>query len=150
MTPDEFSQTHWGANVGRPLNDRAADVVGSREELTALFQSDPDGFFAPIYSDPYESMCVADHAAAEALPNEHQDARRNVAEGAYKTTWEWSRVPELCALVSDDVETLWALLVMHGIEGLADFTRKRLHWYARGRVPWGYRGDFPNGRWLVL
>jgi len=71
-----------------------------------------------------------------------------MAKAAYFAAWDSIPHPEVCAVVSDDAETILTLLLSG--KALAPFTRERLDWYLRGRAPWGYEGTYPNGRWLVL
>ena len=149
LTPEFFRQTRWLHAVGEEVADPAAERFGTTAELEALLNDDPDAFFAPPYSKPYEDWCVEDHQAAKALAAELQRDCSAVAEDAFKTAWKWCPQSEFCGLVSDDVSTIFALLIITG-GNLRPFTAQRAAWYVTGRVPWGYAGDFPSGKWIIL
>ena len=125
-----------------------ARVLGNFEELTALIEEDLDAFFDPPYAKPYVDWCLADHDIAEKIERLHRDQVRDVAEAAYMKAWDFYPNPEFCGLISDDVRTLYALLL--GGQQLKPFTAERATWYLRGRVPWGYEGEYPGGQWIIL
>ena len=142
-----FLETRWLANVGQP--EPNAQVWGTLDTLVEAIEEAPESFFAPPYTNPYEAMCVEDHEAAARVEARSEDPRpKQVAKTAYLAAWARLPHPELCGLVSDDAHTIMALLI--GGEPLRAFTAERMRWYEQGRVPWGYVGEFPTGRWLIL
>lgn len=149
MTPDSFRQTDWLHAVGEDVPDATAQRFGTHSDLEALFNDDPDAFFAPPYSKPYEDWCVEDYNAAKSLDSQFKPDCSAVSEQAYKTAWKWCPSPEFCALFSDDVSTIFSLLIITGSQ-LRPFTAERAKWYVAGRVPWGYVGNFPHGQWIIL
>ena len=149
LTPDSFRQTHWLHAVGEDLTDATAQPFGTHPELEARINDDPDAFFAPPFSKPYEDWCVEDFNAAKSLEPQFKPDYSSVSEHAYKTAWKWCPNPEFCALFSDDVSTIYALLIITG-NSLRPLTADRAKWYVAGRVPWGYIGNYPDGKWIVL
>jgi hypothetical protein len=145
----DFIKTAWLHAVGAPV-DGATDSLGSLAEIRARLEQSPDDFFAPPYSSPYEDWCVGDHEAAAEIAKAHAAEIQGASKRAYLAAWQVFPHPEICGLVSDDVSTIHALLLAPGSPPLSAFTNERATWLMRGRVPWGYRGDFPSGRWLVL
>jgi hypothetical protein len=142
-----LSNIEWLANVGHAAED--AQIMGSLEHIVEQIERDPDAFFEPPYTDPYEALCVADHKAAAQIESSSHDPRpKAIAKRAYLAAWACLPHPELCGLVSDDAQTIAGLLLKG--DPLGSFTSERLRWYEKGRVPWGYLGDYPNGRWLIL
>ena len=136
MNLETFKQTAWLENIWAPVSDDAAIVVaGSRQ------------FYEEIYKPPYEDWCVADHDRASRLGAAFQPAIRELARQAYLAAWNAFPEPEFCALFSDDIETIAALLVPR--EELRPFTEQRMRWYVAGRFPCGYAGEFPNGKWII-
>ena len=123
--------------------------MGSQSDIETMITEDPDSFFAPPYASPYEAMCLEDSAAAEDLDPNFESAADSVAERAYKTAWKWCPHEEFCALFSDDVRSLYSLLVITN-GNVRPFSAERIRWYCVGRVPWGYVGNYPNGEWVVL
>jgi hypothetical protein len=151
MTNDDlakqFSESNWLANLGQP--DESADVLGSIPQLQQMLEDDPDAMFAHPYNEPYQSWCVDEYKnALKILPNASNAYTEKVAKNAYLTAWKRFPDSEVCGLISDDVQTILSLLCAS--EPLSDFSKARLNWYVKGRVPWGYIGDFPNGRWIIL
>jgi hypothetical protein len=137
----------WLANIGQP--DENAEIFGSFEDILEALATDPDAFFEWRDTGSYEGLCVADHMAAAELETAETDPQvAAVAKQAYERAW--ARVPDrrLCELVSDDAQTIMLLLL--GGKPLSPFTAERLNWYRAGRVPWGYAGAYPNGRWMIL
>ncbi|UWG65438.1 hypothetical protein K5M76_04100 [Shewanella xiamenensis] len=109
----------------------------------------PTVFFEPPYTEPYESLCVSDHQQADRLkPQVSSEIVAQIAKTAYLETWKIMPVAEICALVADDAETLATLLLAEVT--LCDFTQERLAWYLQGRLPFGYQGNYPTGKWLIL
>ncbi len=149
ITFDSFRQTAWLDAVGTPLTDAGVQTFGTTEELQSLINDAPDDFFAPPYTSPYEDWCVEDFDAAKSLDPQSRPDQRAVSEHAYKIAWKWCPHPEFCGLVSDDISTIFALLVITG-NNLRPLTAERARWYAAGRVPWGYSGNHPEGHWIVL
>ncbi len=149
VTRDSFRQTPWLHAVGEAVSESNAQLFGTHRELEALINDDPDAFFAPPYAKPYEDWCVADHHAAKSLDASFQAECSAISEQAYKTAWKWLPIPEFCGLVSDDVTTIYALLIITNNQ-LRSFTAERANWYVRGRVPWGYVGNYPDGKWIIL
>lgn len=147
IQPAAFADTRWLYAVGQPV-DAGVDSLGRIDAIRSACEADPDTFFAPPYSDPYEGWCVVDHHAAEELPHRLRSSVEAVAKRAYLAAWEVLPHPEFCGLVSDHVHTIYSLLVMS--RPLSTFTNQRASWLIAGRVPWGYTGDFLSGRWLVL
>jgi hypothetical protein len=144
---ERFQQINWLENVGQPTAE--AESFGSVEEIIRLIENDADQFFQPPYTNPYERMCVEDHqAAAEVETSAVKERAREAAKKAYLTAWSRLPIPELCGLISDDVETI-IILLMKG-KPLREFTKERVGWYEKGRMPWGYSGEYPEGRWIVL
>jgi hypothetical protein len=149
LTPDTFRQTQWLHLLGETVPDATAQCFGTLIELEALINDDPDTFFAPPYSKPYEDWCVEDHRAAKALDSSFKAELSAISQHAYKTAWKWCPSPEFCALLSDDVCTIYSLLIITGNQ-LRPFTAERASWYVAGRFPWGYVGQFPGGKWIIL
>lgn len=147
VPPDAFADTRWLSAVGEPVH-AGVDSLGNIDAIRSSCEADPDVFFAPPYSDPYEGWCVVDHRAAENLPPGLRDSVEAVARRAYLVSWDVLPHPEFCGLVSDHVHTIYSLLLME--RPLSTFTTQHASWLIAGRVPWGYTGDFPSGRWLVL
>jgi len=144
---DSFRKINWLENIGQPVEE--ADSFGSIQDIIQLIEHDADRFFEPPYTNPYERMCVEDHtAAAELETTGFEQELQEAGRKAYLTAWSRLPIPELCGLVSDDVQTILALL-MSG-KPLREFTKERMRWYEKGRMPWGYRGEYPQGRWIVL
>jgi len=137
----------WAINVGLP--EPLAKTCGSLDEIDGRLETDPDEFFRPPYETPYEALCVKDHELAASLTTiAHSKEIGAISKAAYLTTWKSIPVSEICALVSDDADTLATLLVAD--IRLPPFTHDRLNWYLRGRIPFGYLGEHPNGTWLIL
>jgi len=137
----------WAANVGLP--ESLAKTCGSLDQIAVCLETDPDEFFRPPYENPYEALCVKDHELAASLaPKARSKKIAAISKSAYLATWKIIPVEEICALVSDDADTL-ATLLMADIH-LTAFTLDRLSWYLRGRIPFGYLGEHPNGSWLIL
>ncbi len=142
-----LSKINWLANMGQPEAD--AQIMGSIEQIIDKVEQDPDAFFEPPYTNPYEAMCATDHREAAQIESKTRDPRpESIAKAAYLTAWECFPDPELCGLVSDDAHTIAFLLLTD--EPLRPFTRERMQWYEQGRMPWGYLGTYPNGQWLIL
>jgi hypothetical protein len=142
----QFSASNWLANLGEA--DESATVLLQKD-----YENDADAFFAHPYADPYESWCVAEYEKAlKILPNARNAFTEQVAKNAYLTAWKQLPHPEVCGLISEDVQTILSLLTAN--EPLSEFTKARMNWYIKGRMPWGYIvryiGDFPNGRWIIL
>lgn len=149
MTPNSFRLTEWLHAVGEDAPNANAQRFATHSELEALINDDPDAFFAPPYSKPYEDWCVEDHNAAKSIDSRFNADCSAVSELAYKSAWKWCPIPEFCALVSDDVSTIFSLLIITDSQ-LRAFTEARAKWYIAGRVPWGYVGSFPHGQWMIL
>jgi hypothetical protein len=147
VSPEQFAETRWVRTVGDPVPN-GVDHLGSLEDIRAAIASDSERFFRPPHTNPYEAWCVEDHRAAAALPSEFQPQVTALAKAAYIAAWSVAEDPEVCGLFSDDVTTTYSLLLMS--PKLSAFTVERATWIIQGRVPWGYAGGFPNGRWLVL
>jgi hypothetical protein len=143
---EQFSQSPWLARIGEP--EEQARTMGNRDEMSATIENDPDAFYAPPYQKPYEDLCCADHARAGALTNAANPAITDLARQAHSQAWQHCPDAEVCALLADDVETIATLLIHR--QALTAFTRERIGWYIKGRMPWGYHGKFPEGQWLVL
>ncbi len=120
-------------DFGHPVD--GAVVVNSLDEI-----------FAHAYEPTYEHMCLADHEIVNSLCG---SAVRDIsaAEHYFKQMWEHCQNAEICGIYSDDLMALKAL-ENYGY-ALTDFQRQRLGWYKKGRFPCGYRGEFPNGTWIV-
>ena len=126
-----------------------AKTCGSLKEIARQLEENPDEFLQPPYEKPYEDLCVVDHKKALALAARVNASRvSKIARQAYVSTWKSIPVPEICGLVSDDADTLATLLLAK--TALTDFTKERLNWYISGRIPMGYIGIHPDGRWLIL
>ena len=137
-----FSASNWLVSLGEV--DESATVL-----LLQDYESDADAFFAYPYAEPYQSCCVAEYEKAlTILPNARNEFTEKIAKTAYLAVWQQIPNPEICGLVSDDVQTILSLLFAE--EPLNEFSQARLNWYLQGRMPWGYAGDFPNGRWIIL
>lgn len=149
LTPDTFRQTHWLHALGEDVSDATAQRFGTYTELETLINEDPDAFFAPPYSKPYEDWCVEDHNAAKLIDSRFKPDCSAISEHAYKTAWKRFPNPEFCALYSDDVCTIYSLLIITASQ-LRPFTAERAKWYAAGRFPWGYLGNYPGGKWIIL
>lgn len=142
-----FKRTRWLYAVCRP--DPLAKVMGTQKEVEALLQHGPDAFFAPAYAKPYEDWCIEDFRSSKQLDARYKEAARDISWRSFEAAWGWCPHPEFCSLVSDDAETIFALL--HITNGnVRQFTAERLAWFAKGRVPWGYEGEFPTGRWVII
>lgn len=149
QTPKSFRQTRWLQSVCKDVSGDSAQRVGTFSEVEAMVNDDPDKFFAPPYAKPYEDWCVEDHDAAARIDPQFLADVEAVAEAAYKKAWKWCPHEELCALISDDVSTIYSLLIITNNQ-LRPFSADRMNWYVAGRVPWGYIGEYPNGKWIVL
>lgn len=146
----------WAANVGQP--EETAKTYGTLADIAAFIESDPEAFFETPYEIQYESLCVTDHNLANSLKTKavvndmHAWISDNevdeISKSAYLSTWKMISVAEVCALTSDDADTLATLL--RADVKLSAFTSERLSWYLSGRIPFGYIGTYPNGRWLIL
>ena len=147
VTPAQFAASSWLAAMGGQVS-AGVDRIGSLDDIQTALIERPDDFFAPPYADPYESWCVQDHEAARKVGSLSDTRVAALAEQAYLTAWEALRDAEFSGLISDDVGTTYTLL-LHG-DAISGFTLARARWLMRGRAPWGYTGEFPNGRWLVL
>lgn len=148
MSPEAFELIHLGHAVFEPVaNDEGYDPLGSGSECSDLLEQDPDKFFASVYTVAYEALCGRHQAAADAVVPTSDECRVALEERAYMATWNWSRVPEICALVSDDVGLVYAML---HLSPQPQEAVDRAKVYAAGRLPWGNTGAFPDGRWLVL
>jgi len=147
ISPEQFAETRWACAVGDPVPN-GVDHLGSLQGIRAAIATEPKRFFGPPYTNPYEAWCVEDHKAAAALPPEFQAQVTALAKTAYIAVWSVAEDPEICGLFSDDVTTTYSLLLMS--PELSTFTVERATWIMQGRVPWGYTGTFPDGRWLVL
>ncbi|QYJ70698.1 hypothetical protein K0H59_16965 [Shewanella sp. FJAT-51649] len=143
----QLQSCSWATKVGH--SEPRAKTLGNLEEITTYLEKDPDRFFEPPYSEPYESLCVSDHQQADRLkPQVASELVAQIAKAAYLETWEIVPVAEICALVSDDADTLATLLLADAT--LSEFTQERLAWYLQGRLPFGYQGNYPTGEWLIL
>jgi hypothetical protein len=143
----QFENIPWLTHIGQP--DEDAEIFGSFEDICEAIASDPDAFFEWRDTGSYEAMCLSDHMLASELQEADADARiQAIAQNVYAQAWR--RIPNrrLCDLVADDVETI--LMLVSSGKPLSEFTAARLEWYRKGRVPWGYAGPFPGGRWMVL
>lgn len=146
----------WAANVGQP--EETAKTYGALADIAAFIESDPEAFFETPYEIQYESLCVTDHNLATSLKTKavvndmHAWISDNevdeISKSAYLFTWKMIPVAELCALTSDDADTLATLL--RADVKLSAFTSERLSWYLSGRIPFGYIGTYPNRQWLIL
>jgi hypothetical protein len=146
-TAERFKQTRWLDAVCQP--DQFAKVMGTQKEIETLLRHDPDAFFTPPYAKPYEDWCVADFQASKQLDVRYREEARDISWQSYQAAWAWCPHPEFCSLVSDDVETIFALLLITNGK-LRRFTAERMNWFVKGRVPWGYEGEFPAGCWVVI
>jgi hypothetical protein len=147
LSPEQFAQSRWAMDVGAAVPS-SVDHLGSLDEMFAAFTLDPEAFLRSPYASPYESWCVEDHQTAARLPPELQPSAAALAREAYLAAWKFVPNPEVCGLFSDDVLTIYSLLLMRS--ELSRFTAERASWITVGRIPWGYTGSFPGGRWLVL
>ena len=137
----------WACRVG--AQDALAQTFGTVERIAARMENDPDAFMSGPYQDPYEAMCVRDHEQAACVAGQvDQNRVARIAQAAYLSTWKVIPVAEICGLVSDDAQTLATLLLAQ--TELAPFSQERLDWYLAGRIPFGYEGAYPNGRWRIL
>ncbi|VVS94255.1 hypothetical protein [Desulfoluna spongiiphila] len=149
MTLEEFKQIDWFFDLCGVTESRDEQSFGSHEALTSMLNDDPDSFFEPVYASPYEAWCVKDHEAAEEIVGAVKDDIEDWAEEVYLTLFE--RVPsaELCALVYDEVVTIASL--MSAKEGaVGAFLESKIAIYSKGRIPWGYKGIFPDGVWILI
>ena len=124
-------------NLGVPVADEEVYFVSS---IGAVLNE--------MYEKAYERMCLEDHAKAEHCSPHSLKIAEVLAEKAYKIAWKLTKNEELCSLVSDDLRSLIAI-VSEGSEGLNEFQRQRIAWYESGHFPCGYKGAFPNGKWVV-
>lgn len=143
---EQFSQSPWLAHVGEP--EEQARTMGNRDDMMACIENDPDAFYAQPYQKPYEDWCCADHELAGSLGNAENPAIAELSRRAHLQAWDCCPDPEVCALLADDVETIATLLIHR--QALSAFAQERIRWYIKGRMPWGYHGEFPEGQWLVL
>jgi hypothetical protein len=143
---EQFSRSPWLAHIGQP--EQHAKSMGSRDEMMACIEDDPDAFYAPPYETPYEDWCGEDHQRAAALASDTDPDIVKLSRQAHLQAWDHCPDAEICGLLADDVETI-ATLLMHQ-QALGAFTLQRIAWYIKGRMPWGYQGEFPDGQWLVL
>jgi len=88
--------------VERPHAARALASDGDR----------PRCLLKPPYTGPYQSWCVDDHRAAARLPRDLQPRAAIVAREAYLAAREFIPNTEICGLFSDDVLTIYSLLLM--------------------------------------
>jgi hypothetical protein len=123
VDPEKFKQTRWLDAVCQP--DPSARVMGTQQKLEALLQNDPNAFFAPPYARPYEDWCVEDHQAAKQMDARYKEEARNISWQSWQAAWAWCPHPEFCALVSDDVQTIFALLLITSGK-LRRFTAERM------------------------
>lgn len=143
----ELELCDWAGSIGLP--ESSAQTRGSIEDMAANFDDDPDEFLASPYQDPYEALCVADHEQAKRIAEgEYKPIISEIAKRAYLKTWDHIPDPEICGLVSDDAHTFSTLLLANS--ELSPFAIERLNWYLAGRVPFGYIGGYPDGKWLIL
>jgi hypothetical protein len=144
---EELAQAPWLVNIGQ--EEPEAEYFGSYEEILQAAQSDAEGFFSWQETGPYEALCMEDHLAAAQLETDDMPAQVSaVAQRAHDATWARLPVRALCEQVKDDVQTL--MLLLEGEAPVGAFAAARARWYIRGRVPWGYIGQFPEGRWMIL
>jgi hypothetical protein len=142
-----FENIHWLAHIGEP--DENAEIFGELSDICEAIDTDPDAFFEWRDTGSFEGLCLTDHLRAAELDNGESDERIEAIAQQVRAQ-AWARIPNrrLCELIADDVETIM-LLIASG-EPLSEFSAARLEWYRKGRVPWGYAGAFPDGRWMVL
>jgi len=143
----ELENIPWLADIGQP--DENAEIFGSFEDICEAIAQDPEDFFQWRDTGSYEAMCLTDHMLAAEMEEATSGPRiESIVKKAYAQLW--ARVPDrrLCELIADDIETI--LILLSGGQVLSEFTAARLEWYRKGRVPWGYAGTFPAGRWMVL
>lgn len=133
LTPEEFAATSWLSAVGDPV-PAGVDSLGTLDEIRAAYERDPEAFLRHPYAHPYEDWCLEDHQAATALAAELRAGVSAVARRAYLAAWNVLPNPEFCGLLSDDVHTTHALLLMS--RPLSQFTRERASWLSSGRVPY--------------
>lgn len=138
MKFEEFIKIDWLHSIWQPCAERDVIVAATPEE-----------FYEHIYQSPYEDWCVRDHDEARKFDSVVESGVRKAAEEAYLKAWSIYPSPEFCALLSDDVETIGSLILLNKGE-LRNFTRERLAWYARGRFPCGYEGQFEKGKWIIV
>lgn len=144
---EALSSVGWLANIGQP--DENAEIFGSLEDILEALATDPDAFFQWRDTGSYEALCLVDHMAAADLDEGESDPQvEAIAQQAYQRAWACLPDRRLCELVSDDAQTI-CLLLLAG-KPLSPFTVERLNWYRAGRVPWGYAGAYPDGRWMIL
>ncbi len=143
----QLESCQWARCVGAV--EASAGTCGPIERIAGQLEDDPDEFLMPPYRESYESLCLLDHERAASLSCQVDSERASrIVRAAYLATWQILPVPEVCGLVSDDAETL-ATLLLANVE-LTPFSRDRLGWYLAGRIPFGYVGEYPEGRWIVL
>ena len=131
-------------NLDRLLREFGTPLISERAILVHGLQEIFDG----VYEERYERMCLADHEKAEQVPAQIAQSARAEAEGAYLRAWDIFPDPEFCALISDDVRSLFALKKQFS-NSFNKFSSERLTWYEEGRFPCGYVGEFPLGKWVV-
>lgn len=137
----------WARCIGEP--DSLANTCGTIEQIAHKLEAQADEFLQSPYDNPYEFLCVLDHESASRLARKVDPHRVSaVAKRAFLTTWGTVPVSEICCIVSDDADTLATLLLADS--ELATFTKERLDWYLSGRIPFGYIGPYPDGKWLIL
>jgi hypothetical protein len=124
------------SDFGKPLLDPRVIVVSSLEQI-----------FAAMYEDTYERMCSGDHLEVSRVSAAVAERARHAAEQTFLAAWSKFQNAELCALVSDDLRALTC--ISESSPGLSAFQAQRYFWYERGRLPCGYSGEFPNGKWVV-
>lgn len=144
---EELTQAPWLISIGQELEE--AEYFGDYEEVLQAAQGDAEGFFSWQETGAYEALCMEDHLAAAELETDDLASQVDaVAQRAYDATWARIPVRALCEQIRDDVQTL--MLLLSGEAPVSAFTAARARWYIRGRVPWGYIGQFPDGRWMIL
>ncbi len=147
LSAEAFARTRWLSSVGGPVPG-SVDHYGSVKDIHDAVASDPEAFFEPPYQKPYEDWCVADHRRAEVADPDVRAGATTVSKDAFLAAFDVLPDSEIAGLFSDDVHTIYTLLRMG--ESLSPFTVERATWIMEGRVPWGYSGSFPGGRWRVL
>ncbi len=146
---DDFSKTSWLHSIGGAYTKPTVEVLGSLEELERLMRDDPDLFFEPPYTQPFEDWCLARHEAVEAMSDDIREKARDLAEQAFQEAFELCPADELCGLVSDAVMTIAAHL-LNDTANPDPFVNEMASLFMEGRIPWGYEGEFPDGTWIIL
>ena len=149
MNIKEFQNISWFSNLYASSDNEKEEVYGTHEELEYLLNEDPDSFFEPMYSDPYESWCLKYISESEQINPKVKKEIETWAEYVYKSLFSIIPSPELCGLVYDEVVAIIAHLHSNPLN-ISDFIFDKIQIYSKGRIPWGYKGVYPDGKWVII